>query len=83
MNKKADGTSLVSALIIIAIIIFWISSWFESSNPYNSFMKDCKRINRDKFPCSGIGMFMSNCTSEELNITQYCQDKWTQSKEEK
>jgi hypothetical protein len=81
MNKKADGEILF--FIILFRLLLLIGSWFKSTNPYNTYMDDCKKINRDKFPCSGIVKIFENCTYEETNLTNFCQNKWDKINESK
>ena len=76
-------------LVVIAFLVL-ITSWFYYSNPYNTFMRDCKALNQDEFPCTGlwnIGQNSSTCNSEiwqnqTRELKEYCQDKYVGNKDE-
>jgi len=85
-NKKGQFAGII--LIILFLII--ITCWFYYSNPYNTFMRDCKKINKDRFPCTGLwnlGQNSSICNNEiwqnqTHELDKYCQDKYAGNKNE-
>lgn len=48
MNKKGQ-IEIVLFLLLICSLAWGLYSAIENSNPYNTFMRDCKNINQNNF----------------------------------
>ena len=48
-NRKAQTEILVLFLIIMLGIVWFIGYSIQNANPYNTFIKDCENINKNRF----------------------------------
>lgn len=89
-NKKAQTEILLFLLFIIGIIMF-IGISIQNANPYNTFMKDCKEINKINFTSYDevcYSYFDSDketgysCNLTNFNkLKEFCYNEWKNSQQ--
>ncbi|MFW9875399.1 MAG: hypothetical protein ACFFG0_20015 [Candidatus Thorarchaeota archaeon] len=57
-GKKGQEGMFFFSLLLVGLIAWWISSVAQSTNPYNTCVSDCRKINGDAYSyqdmCSNI-----------------------------
>ena len=80
MNKKGQ-MEIAIFMIGVVLLVWYIGISIENTNPYNTFMKDCKEVNRDNFGNSSCISF--ECIRESNKaLNEFCYYEWM-NKEEK